>query len=150
MIYLDTSSFLDLYLERDGVDQIKKELTSRKRPIILSPFLEMETHSVLGRLVSNKLLTKHSRHEVEQRIMSDLGLGFILSISIKFDDVKDKLFEITNKKGYKYRTMDTVHVISAMLSKAELFIGSDKEQLKLAKQEGLKYLLVDKKYKLGK
>ena len=144
MIYLDTSAFLDLYLEREGSTQIKKILASEQKPIAMSPLVELESHSVLGRLVTSKALTKHSRLEFEQRIMTDVQLGYIIQATIELKDVLEKCIEISKQNGYSYRTMDTAHVVSAALANVDLFVGSDKDQSELAKKIGLKFELIRK------
>ncbi len=110
----------------------------------MSPFVELETHSVLGRLVTNKELTKHSRLEFEQRVMTDIQLGFIIQSTIELKDILEKCIEISRQNGYSYRTMDTAHVVLAALAKVDLFIGSDKDQSELAKKVGLKFELIVK------
>jgi predicted nucleic acid-binding protein len=146
MIYLDTSAFLDLYLRREGIEEIEKVLISAQKPIVMSPLLELEMHSVLGRLVTHKIMTKHNRHEFEQRVLSDIELKYVIRISQDFDQILSRCIEITRKKKYSHRTMDTAHIASAQLLKVDLFVGSDIDQSKLAKEVGLEYKLIRKGY----
>lgn len=147
MIYLDTSSFLDLYLVRDGVEQIKSILLELKKPIIVGQFVELEFNSVLGRLVSQKEITQHQRLNSESRYFEDLESKLAFNADQSMSEIIERSIELTRKKGYHYRTMDTVHVVSAKLLKADLFITSDEDQYELANKISLKSRFIKKNQK---
>ena len=138
MIYIDSSALLDLYLKRPRCLQIQNKLIEMAEPIVISQLAEIEFHSVLGRLVNQKSISTHTRHEVLQTLSVDGELGSAkLEPDLDFKEVLKYAIRLTKKPNYKYRTMDTLHVASAVLLEVDLFIGFVGDQAELAKAEGL-------------
>jgi predicted nucleic acid-binding protein len=142
MIYIETSSFLDYYLDRPRAGQVKEILIKHEKPMVLNPLIELEVNSVLGRLVNQKALTQHERIEFDQELYYDLSESVIIHKPIALEEVISKAIEITKAKGYTSRTMDTAHIAYAMLLEVDLFVCADIEQASLAKKVGLKHLLM--------
>jgi predicted nucleic acid-binding protein len=71
MIYIETSSFLDYYLDRPRAEQIREMLVKHQKPMVLNPLIELEVNSVLGRLVNQKVLTQHERIDFDQDLYYD-------------------------------------------------------------------------------
>ena len=143
MIYLDSSALLDLYLKRPRYVDIQNKLIERAEPFVISQLAEIEFHSVLGRLVYQKSISIYTRNEVLQTLSIDCDLGAArIDKSIDFSEIIKFAIRLTKKPKYKAKTMDTLHVASAVLLGADLFIGFDADQSELAEAEGLNVLKI--------
>jgi predicted nucleic acid-binding protein len=136
--YADTSFFVSLYLTDRHTTDVERRLKSR-------PFLWMTplhvaewTHAVeqhvfrkvISRSEADRLIELFTEHRA-QRIWRETSLP-------------DRTFEICAQLAQRYaarfgvRTLDTLHVASALELKAEQFWTFDDRQAKLALAVGLK------------
>jgi predicted nucleic acid-binding protein len=137
-IYADTSFFVSLYLTDRQTGEVERRLRSRPS-LWMTPLHVAEwTHAVeqhvfrksISRREADRLLQQFRQHRV-QNLWREAS-------------VPDRAFEVCAQLAHQHaarlgvRTLDTLHVASAMELKAEHFWTFDARQSKLALAAGLK------------
>ena len=137
-IYVDTSFFVSLYLTDRHTAQVERRLRSRPS-LWMTPLHVAEwTHAVeqhvfrksISRREADRLLHRFQQHRA-QNLWRDVS-------------VPDRAFEVCALLAHQHaarlgvRTLDTLHVASALELKADRFWTFDERQAKLALAAGLK------------
>jgi predicted nucleic acid-binding protein len=139
--YADTSFLLSLY-GRDGNSPAATSLVKDDQPaLLLTPFGEAEFTNAAELRVFFKQWTAREARAVRDRFLQHLRAGVLQAA-----DPLPNLFELvltlarrhTSKLGT--RTLDVVHVASALILGPEVFYTFDRRQAKLARAEGLHVL----------
>jgi len=137
-IYADTSFFVSLYLTDRHTAEVERRLKSRPS-LWMTPLHVAEwTHAVeqhvfrkaISRREADRLLQRFHEHQA-QNLWREAALP-------------DQAFEVCAQLAHQHaarlgvRTLDTLHVASALELKAEHFWTFDERQAKLALAVGLK------------
>jgi len=137
-IYADTSFFVSLYLTDRHTAEVERRLRSRPS-LWMTPLHVAEwTHAIeqhvfrksISRREADRLLQQFQQHRV-QNLWREVS-------------VPDRAFEVCTQLAHQHaarlgvRTLDTLHVASAVELKAEHFWTFDTRQSKLALAAGLK------------
>jgi predicted nucleic acid-binding protein len=137
-IYADTSFFVSLYLPDRHSTEAQARMTQRPS-LWLTPLHRAEwAHAVFQHVFQRAISTKEAK-QVLRYFEHDRKLGLWVEIS-----VPDTAFETCAELARRYvarlgtRTLDGLHVASALELKAESYWTFDDRQAKLAKAEGLK------------
>jgi predicted nucleic acid-binding protein len=139
-IYIDTSTYLKLFLKEKGSDKAKKLV--KENSLLSSAILTSESFSALSRRKQGKEIDDKMFDRLVNRIKKDLHYIEIVKLT---DDVLKKTEEVILRSTA--RTLDAIHIASALLfqelTEIELiFITSDKKQEEVARHEGLKTVFV--------
>jgi predicted nucleic acid-binding protein len=139
-IYADTSFFVSLYLPDRHTAEVERRLSSRPS-LWMTPLHVAEWMHAVEQHVFRKAITRseadralHRFHEYRARNLW------------REAPVPDQAFEVCAQLAHKHaarlgvRTLDTLHVASALELKAEQFWTFDARQAKLALAAGLKTL----------
>jgi len=146
MIYSDTSALMSMLIERENSIEINKALISARKKVIIWRFTDVELHCAMKSMVSNKDVdfTQATMDQALQELHYKEDINQIVRrVNVDLDEIFEIAIKITEKKGFKHRSLDTIHVASAITFKCIYFLSADKDQRELAKKEGLK-LLPDK------
>lgn len=129
--FFDSSAFAKRFVEEQGsqeVDDICQETTLLGLSVICVP----EIISALNRRLREKSLTPQDYSKAKHRLAEDVQDVQIINLIPAVIDRSIVLLE-TNT----FRAMDALHVACALEWRSELFVSSDKKQVKAAKKAGL-------------
>ncbi|MGR3176740.1 MAG: type II toxin-antitoxin system VapC family toxin [Candidatus Anammoxibacter sp.] len=132
----DSSSFAKRYVEEKGsqeVEDICQNITSLGVSVILVP----EIISGLVRYQREGNLSLENFDLAKNKLLQDVNDAQIINLTPKV--IARSIVLIENNT---LRTMDALHIACALEWGAELFISSDKRQIKVAKNEDLKVVAI--------
>jgi predicted nucleic acid-binding protein len=137
-IYADTSFFVSLYLTERHTPEAERRL--RARPSLsITPLHVAEWVHAIEQHVFHKAISRSAADRLLQRFQEHRDLGLWREAPLP-----DRAFEVCAELAHRHvarlgvRTLDTLHVASALELKAEQFWTFDERQAKLATSAGLK------------
>ena len=131
-LVVDSSSFAKRYIQEVGSDRLENLLKDTSE-LGLSVILVPEIISGLNRRLREKSLDIKNYKDVRIQLMNDVHDAVILQITPAVVSRSIKLLE-----NNILRAMDAFHVACALEWGADIFVTSDKRQLKAAINSGLK------------
>lgn len=139
--YADTSFLISLY-GGDASSSKADAVVHRYRPtFIITPFGEAEFANACEFRVFLKQWTAAEAGAVRDRFLSHLGSGIFQTQELT-PEVWRLAATISRRRTAKMgvRTLDVIHVATALVLKPDAFCTIDERQRKLAKAEGLRVL----------
>ena len=136
MQYADTSFLASLYLNIDSLNSKAARFMSGTTPrILFTPFNRVE----LRNSIRQRMCREHrsDADKVLAEIDADLREGFRVHTPINHTEVYRLADELSGKQPGQ-RTLDLLHVASAIALKAAFFLTFDDRQAALAKAAGLR------------
>ena len=130
--FFDSSSFAKRFIEEDGSDEAEAAC-DRASALGLSVLCVPEIISALIRLRREYRLTNSQYGAAKRRLFDDVFDADIVNLTTSVVGSS-----ITTLEAGPVRTLDALHVACALEWGAELFVSSDKQQLRAAKLAGLK------------
>ncbi|MGA7077968.1 MAG: type II toxin-antitoxin system VapC family toxin [Terriglobales bacterium] len=131
-IYADTSFFVSLYLTEQHTPEAERRL--RSRPFLcLTPLHVAEWIHAIEQHVFHKAISRSAADRLLQRFQEHRAQGLWREAPLP-----DRAFEVCAELARRYaarlgvRTLDTLHVASALELGAERFWTFDERQAKLA------------------
>ena len=119
-LFADTSTLFKKYVDETGSGDFDK-LFGEATEIIVSPVTRIEMHSAIAKYVREKWLSEQDAKKLSIEIKKD----FIFYSRVFWNDnLEEKSVEIAQSLSLK--TLDAVQLASGVLSKADLFVTSDK------------------------
>lgn len=141
-VYADTSFFVSLYIS--DTHTVDAESRVAGRPLIwMTPLHVAEWSHAIEQHVFRKVLTKTEADKLGQRFREHRSRGLWKNVA-----VPEHAFEVCAELAKKHagqfgvRTLDSLHVASALELNAEAFWTYDERQNKLARAVGLRTLQV--------
>ncbi|HMO03850.1 MAG TPA: type II toxin-antitoxin system VapC family toxin [Kiritimatiellia bacterium] len=134
--FFDSSAFAKRYMDEKGssvVDDICQDTDELALCVICIP----EIISALNRRVREKHIAPSDYHAAKTHLIDDVRDAEIINLT---DDVVAHSISILEHNAI--RAMDALHVASAQAWGADLFVSSDKNQVKAAQKQGIKTKLV--------
>jgi len=127
-VYLDTSAYAKRFIEETGSDMIDNILTDATE-IGLSIICIPELLSALNRRRREKSISKSQYSDIKVRLAEEIADADIIQLT-------DAVIESTTMLLEKniLRAMDAIHIACAKEWQADLFLTSDKRQIKAAKK----------------
>jgi len=127
-VYLDTSAYAKRFIEETGSDMIENILTDATE-IGLSIICIPELLSALNRRKREKSISKSQYSDIKVRLAEEIADADIIQLT-------DAVIESTTMLMEKniLRAMDAIHIACAKEWQADLFLTSDKRQIKAAKK----------------
>jgi len=139
--YLDTSVLFSLYVPDANTPAAISKTRAASRPLFCSDFAEFEFVNALSLRLFRRELSPSEIKEVLSFFRQDLESGSLRYAAIPsaaFQRAKDIARQHTPNLGT--RSLDILHVASAMALGASQFITFDEKQAKLASALGLRLL----------
>ncbi len=136
--YADTSFLVSLYVLDANSVLAATQMKQAKLPILLTPFGELElTNAISLRLFRKELLP--SRVKAAYTLLRRDIEGGILLLKPLSAAIYERAKQIARRRTphLATRTLDVLHVASALVLLADTFYTFDRSQGKLAKVEGL-------------
>ncbi|HMN23373.1 MAG: type II toxin-antitoxin system VapC family toxin [Ignavibacteriaceae bacterium] len=137
LTFFDSSAFAKRFIEETGSDEIEK-ICLESDSIALSSLCFPEIISALNRRLRENDITKKEYHLIKERMIEEFESIEIINVVPEVIGKTSTLLEKNN-----LRTLDAIHIASALIWKAELFVSADKRQTIAAKKAGLKVKFVE-------
>jgi len=137
MYYADTSFLAALYLNIDNLHPRAGRFMSGTAPLILfTPFNRVELRNSIRQRLYREQLQASEADKIFVEIDADLREGFLVHTPISHTEVYRLADELSEKQPGQ-RTLDLLHVASAVALKARTFLTFDDRQAALGKVVGL-------------
>jgi predicted nucleic acid-binding protein len=137
-IYADSSFLVSSYVTDRHTPEVLRRLSNRPR-VWFTPFHEVEIFNAVAQQVFRGRLTAERATQVYQDISRDCAAGvWILTGFPEAAFTKAVALARSHVARLGTRTLDSLHVASALELKALQFWTFDERQAKLAKAAGLK------------
>lgn len=119
--FIDTSSLFKRYIEEQGSSELEP-LFEQASEIVVSPITWIEFNAALSRRSSGQSLTPAQISWAISEAKKDFESYFRVEWN---ESLEDKTIELTRKLSLK--TLDSIQLASGILSKADVFVTSDKK-----------------------
>jgi len=129
--FLDSSAFAKGYIEEAGSDLVEGSL-SQATSVGVAVTLVPEVVSAFCRLRRNELWSRADYRRMRAFMLEDVADVHIIQLT---EEVVGRAVEVLERNDL--RAMDGIHVASALVWRAEVFVSGDRRQLAAAKREGL-------------
>lgn len=130
-VVTDSSALAKRYIQENGSTQVQTIL-QKTRSLAMSILVIPEISSALNRRKREKFLTEDHYKQIKQQFSDDIHDVVILQITPAVVQHSVRLLEY-----HPLRAMDALHIASAFVWKAELFVTADQRQFMAAEEEGL-------------
>ncbi len=139
-VYFDTSTLVKLYYPEPQSVEVASWLSQKKQPVLLSALQELELKNALCLKVFWGHLEKDECQKIIQSIDDDIDNGALIKLALNWNELFSSTFELSAHYSQKHglRSLDILHVASALQVSATHFLTFDERQAKLAKKAGLK------------
>lgn len=139
--YCDTSVLASIYLEDSDSKKIARWLQEATLPIPLSPLSELELAGAIQQRLFRKQITMKEAVKCQLDIQDDINQGIYKRVSLESKEYSRAL-QLVHLHTFSIgcRTLDVLHVASALLLDIREFVTCDARQKLLAQNAGLKVL----------
>ena len=127
--FIDTSSLIKKYVEEKGSIEFNDLLDSVSE-IIVSPVTILELHSAIERRVRERSLSRSVGKWIKKEFLSDYEFFALVEWS---DDLVAEGLRVIHT--HQLRVLDGIQLSAGLISKAGLFVTSDKRLSMAAGQE---------------
>ena len=141
LIYCDTSFLLSLAVELDANHATARKVAAKfKEAVPFTLWCETEVKHGLQRVLADKKLSPSEHDAIVRQLHDDIADGIFIRPSLNEGNVHQKAQELSKKHTPAMpalRTLDILHVASALALGAKGFASFDIRQRELAAAEGL-------------
>jgi predicted nucleic acid-binding protein len=139
MNYADTGFLVSLYLPEATTVIAVNEIRRIKQPLALTPLLRLELRNALKFAVSRHRITLSDRDSVWKQIEDQLRQGFFVDVLPSTSQTYSKASELSDRYTLSLatRSLDLLHVATAITLSARIFYSFDERQRRAASAEGL-------------
>jgi predicted nucleic acid-binding protein len=139
MNYADTGFLVSLYLAETTTDLAIAEIGRATESLALTPLLRLELRNALNFAVARQRLTLTQRDKIWQRIESQQQQGFFVDLVPSTSEMFAKAMELSHRhtQSFATRSLDLLHVATALIISARCFYSFDERQRQTASAEGL-------------
>jgi predicted nucleic acid-binding protein len=132
-VFIDASALAKRYVQEPGSEELEEIFNSVATEIFVSTLSFVEFASAMGRKLCNKEMTKAEVGKAIKELEKDWSEVFAKI------PLEDMLAETAAALALEYslKGADAVHLASANVADAELFVASDKKLIRAAKKTGL-------------
>ena len=136
LVFFDTSAFVKRYINESGTDKVL-EWCDKATEIGLSGIVLPEIISAFCRLRREERITGVQYQQLKSSLMADIEDAALCDLAPAV--LAQSILSLENNV---LRGMDAIHVGSAVVLKADVFVSSDKRQCEAAVRAGLHVELV--------
>lgn len=140
MTYADSSFVVSIYRPSEKLSrETRKAIQHAPQPVILSPLSLLEIRNAFNMAIHRGEIGKAEREAVLADIERQIAAGFFCMADVSQADIYTKARELSDRHtpNKATRSLDLMHVATALLSKARVFLTTDTRQREAAKAEGL-------------
>ena len=127
--FIDTSSLFKKYVDENGSKKMEEFLKTVSE-IIISPITILEINSIIERRLKEKSLSFSDAKWIEKEFLYDFNFFGVVGFN---DLLVGECIRVIRK--YQLKVLDGLQLSSAIFSKPELFIVSDKRLFNAATSE---------------
>ena len=140
VVFADTGFIASLYLEESTSDAADSALGTNREPLPLTPLAALELRNAFNRAVQRQRITAAERDALWQDVEADIAGGFLVPTPVASGQLHDKARQLSDRytPTLGTRSLDLLHVATALLLNAKIFFSFDDRQRKAAASEGLK------------
>ncbi len=140
VVYADSSFLVSLFVEDANSRSAKNYLVRNPEPISFTSFSKSEAQHAIRTLVFQRDIDLAEMTRALMQFEGDEAEGFLLSIMLDTDAMFLKANQLSHRHALEVgvRYLDVLHVASALLANATLFLTFDARQAKLAQAVGLR------------
>jgi len=135
-VFFDSSALAKRYINEKGSEEVE-EICKSADELNVSIICLPEIISALNRLKRDKVINNRQYKRTKVSLINDLADAKLYNITPEVVTLSITLLEKN-----QLRAMDALHLACAIESHSDYFISSDKQQLKAAKNAGLKVIQV--------
>ena len=138
--FADTGFIASLYLEESTSKAADAALGVKREPLPLTPLVALELRNAFNRAVQRQRITAAQRDALWQDVEADLASGFLVPTPVAAAALHDLARELSDRytPTLGTRSLDVLHVATALHLGAREFHTFDTNQRKLAAAEKLK------------
>ncbi len=136
LVFFDTSAFVKRYINESGTDKVL-EWSDKATEIGLSGIVLPEIISAFCRLRREERISGVQYQQLKSSLMADIEDAALCDLAPAV-----LAQSILSLESNVLRGMDAIHVGSAVVLKADVFVSSDKRQCEAAVRAGLHVELV--------
>lgn len=134
--FWDTSALAKRYVHEKGSEDVNKLFGSSQK-IVVSMLCMPEVFSALNRLRREKLIDLTQYTHLKQTVLQEFRDFQVCELT---PEIIGRAVTLLEK--YSLRTLDALHLASALQAKPVVFVSSDTEQLSVARDLRLKTIAV--------
>jgi len=146
-VYFDTGVALKLVVEEPLSPAVRAYVHEMRSPVPVSLLMEVEIENALHALRFRSLITDAQRAGARSLVTQLMEEGRFRAIGLPLDPIARETLSlaslVTARTGC--RTLDLMHIATARLLRADIFVSTDKRQLKAAHLCGLAIVNLAKK-----
>ncbi len=144
MTYLDTSSLVALYYPEANTARLEAYLRRRRTSLPITWLHELEFTNSLHLKIFRRDGTSDAVENTLALLLADTRAGILFRASLSWPSVFERAVRLANTYSARRgtRTLDLLHISAAGLLNATEFVTSDRRQSEVARQEGLKVVLL--------
>ena len=137
-VYADTSFLVSLYVLDSNSERAANQVQRAILPVLMTPLRELELTNAISLRLFRKELIPSRLKAARALVQKDIGDGILLIKPLTVG-VFQKAIRMARRRSPRLgtRTLDMLHVASALELNAEMFYTFDRNQERLAKAEGL-------------
>ena len=140
MNYADSGFLVSLYRPTEGLSRTARR-TIKQSPgaVILSPLSLLEIRNALNMAIRRGEMGETERDAILVDIRRQLEVGYFRLAEVSQSEIYAKASELSdrNTPGIGTRSLDLMHVATALLCRAQRFLSTDTRQREAAKAEGM-------------
>ena len=137
-VYADTGFLVSLYVLDANSEKAASHMQQAKLPFLLTPFGELELANAISLRQFRRDLTPSKVKAARALVQKDLTDGVLLAKPMTMNNFEKAIRMVRGRTPQLgSRTLDVLHVASALELAAEMFYTFDYNQARLAKAEGL-------------
>jgi predicted nucleic acid-binding protein len=142
--YADTSFLVSLYVLDANSEAAAEQMKRAKLPLLLTPFGELELANAFALRMFRKELSASKLKAARSLLARDIENGVFEQKPLpEMVFARAKRLAQTRTPRPGTRTLDILHVASALLLGADTFHTMDRNQAKLARVEGLRVFWIE-------
>ncbi|MEP2777158.1 MAG: type II toxin-antitoxin system VapC family toxin [Luteolibacter sp.] len=137
--YADTGFLVALYKEESTSVAANEAIRDAPGPVLISPLVELEFRNAMHLAVFRNELARAEAAELLVMFIEDIRSGIYLVPAVPSAELHKKAFLLSDlySADLGTRSLDLMHVASAVILGAETFLSFDSRQRAAAKAEGL-------------
>ncbi|HZL45551.1 MAG TPA: type II toxin-antitoxin system VapC family toxin [Opitutaceae bacterium] len=140
MIYVDSSLVVKLYVPEKNSPAVVSFVESRKEPLVFTRHLSLEVQTAIRRRVFDRTLPADKAKQAIFHFNRDVGLSYVFNTpDLDMHRVYGRALGISREwaDSLGVRTLDILHVASALELRLSEFATGDERQAQLAEKCGL-------------
>ncbi len=137
--YLDSSALIKLYVAERGSNAVARYVVGLTQPIPFSHLHELEIENSLRLKVFRREASRRTVFKCIAMLRQDLASGVLHRPMLNWPDVFHRAAELSQRHSIKLgcRSLDLLHVASALLLDLQRFLTYDDRQASLVSKVGL-------------